>query len=108
MRIIALFCRCKHYFCEKCAIEHYRKSMRCYECGKQTGGVFNPAKDLIERMKKREEAGKTYSSDDDERLPDESEEPVTETIPEDNPDYYSTVHDPYEDKEYGKNALTDM
>jgi len=87
--------RCKHYFCEKCAIDHYRKSQRCYSCGKQTSGMFNPAKDLIERMAKREAAGKVYedSSDDDERLPDES----VKTIPEDDPDYYSKVHDPYED-----------
>jgi len=88
--------RCKCYFCEKCALDHYRKSQRCYECGKQTNGMFNPAKDLIERMAKREAAGKTYSSDseDDERLPDESEK---KAIPEDDPDYYSKVHDPYED-----------
>jgi len=87
--------RCKHYFCEKCALEHYKKSQRCYVCGKQTSGMFNPAKDLIERMKKREAAGKVYddSSDDDERLPDES----VPTIPEDDPEYYSKVHDPYED-----------
>jgi len=89
--------RCKHYFCEKCALEHYKKSQRCYECGKQTGGVFNPAKELVERIRKREEAGKTYSSDsDDERLPDESA-PVEKAIPEDDPDYYTKVHDPYED-----------
>jgi len=88
--------RCKHYFCEKCALEQYKKSQRCYECGKQTMGMFNPAKDLIERMAKREAEGKTYSDsdDDDERLPDESEKKV---IPEDDPDYYSKVHDPYED-----------
>ena len=87
--------RCKHYFCEKCALDHYRKSQRCFSCGKQTSGMFNPAKDLIERMAKREAAGKVYddSDDDDERLPDES----TNTIPEDDPDYYSKVHDPYED-----------
>lgn len=89
--------RCKHYFCEKCALDHYKKSQRCYECGKQTGGVFNPAKELVERIRKREEAGKTYSDDsDDERLPDESA-PVEKAIPEDDPDYYTKVHDPYED-----------
>ena len=88
--------RCKHYFCEKCALDHYRKSQRCFVCGKQTSGMFNPAKDLIERMAKREAEGRTYSDtdeDDDERLPDESKP----TIPEDDPDYYSKVHDPYED-----------
>jgi len=42
--------KCKHYFCEKCALEHYRKSQRCYVCAKQTGGVFNPAKELIAKL----------------------------------------------------------
>lgn len=88
--------KCKHYFCEKCAIDHYRKSQRCYECGKQTSGVFNPAKDMVERIKKREAAGKTYSSDDDEKLPDESEQ-TDAPIPEDDPEYYMKVHNPYED-----------
>ena len=48
-------------------------------------------------MAKREAAGKTYSSDDsdEERLPDESVK--KQAIPEDDPDYYSKVHDPYED-----------
>lgn len=36
--------RCRHYFCEGCALQHYRKSQRCYVCDKQTNGVFNPAK----------------------------------------------------------------
>ena len=59
--------------------------------------MFNPAKELVERIRKREEAGKTYSSEsDDERLPDESA-PVEKAIPEDDPDYYTKVHDPYED-----------
>ncbi|RUS72239.1 hypothetical protein EGW08_019993, partial [Elysia chlorotica] len=36
--------KCKHYFCEKCALSHYRKSKRCFVCGEPTGGIFNPAK----------------------------------------------------------------
>ncbi|XP_076161203.1 RING finger protein mdlc isoform X2 [Ptiloglossa arizonensis] len=43
--------KCKHYFCEKCALEHYKKSTRCYICNVQTNGVFNPAKELIARSK---------------------------------------------------------
>lgn len=60
--------RCKHYFCEKCALEHYRKSQRCFACGKQTGGVFNPAKELIAKLKKEEDKEKKRAeknSDDD-------------------------------------------
>ncbi|XP_051894666.1 LOW QUALITY PROTEIN: E3 ubiquitin-protein ligase RNF113A [Pristis pectinata] len=44
--------KCKHYFCESCALQHYRKSKRCYVCNEQTNGVFNPAKELIAKMKK--------------------------------------------------------
>ena len=36
--------RCKHYFCEACALKQYRKTTRCAVCGQQTSGVFNPAK----------------------------------------------------------------
>ena len=46
--------KCKHYFCEKCALDQYRKSQRCFACGVQTGGVFNPAKEIMEKMKKAE------------------------------------------------------
>ncbi|KAG8223638.1 hypothetical protein J437_LFUL009085 [Ladona fulva] len=42
--------KCKHYFCEKCALERFKKSSRCFLCNKQTGGVFNPAKELINRL----------------------------------------------------------
>ncbi|XP_047366552.1 E3 ubiquitin-protein ligase RNF113A [Vespa velutina] len=46
--------KCKHYFCEKCALEHYKKTTRCYICNVQTNGVFNPAKELIARTKLEE------------------------------------------------------
>lgn len=87
--------RCKHYFCEKCALENYKKSQRCYSCGKQTNGMFNPAKDMIARMEKREREGrKAPDSSDDETLPNQSRPP----IPEDDPDYYSKVHEPTPDE----------
>lgn len=54
--------KCKHYFCEKCALEKFKKSSRCFVCGVQTGGVFNPAKNLIERLK----AGRGDGSSDEE------------------------------------------
>ncbi|XP_005994673.1 E3 ubiquitin-protein ligase RNF113A isoform X2 [Latimeria chalumnae] len=44
--------KCKHYFCESCALQHYRKSKRCYVCDQQTNGVFNPAKELIAKIEK--------------------------------------------------------
>ncbi|WAR04145.1 R113A-like protein [Mya arenaria] len=49
--------KCGHYFCEKCALSQYRKSQRCFVCNEQTMGIFNPAKELIGKLKKREEEG---------------------------------------------------
>ncbi|XP_063985781.1 E3 ubiquitin-protein ligase RNF113A [Diachasmimorpha longicaudata] len=45
--------KCKHYFCEKCALDQYKKSTRCFICNVQTTGVFNPAKELIAQIKTR-------------------------------------------------------
>lgn len=46
--------KCRHYFCEMCALKRYRKNPSCAACGAATGGVFNVAKNLkklIERKK---------------------------------------------------------
>lgn len=45
--------KCKHYFCEKCVLERYKKSRRCFVCNEQTNGVFNPAKELMAKLSKR-------------------------------------------------------
>ncbi|XP_071567761.1 E3 ubiquitin-protein ligase RNF113A isoform X1 [Temnothorax nylanderi] len=58
--------KCKHYFCEKCALEQYRKSTRCYVCNTQTNGTFNPAKELIARTKMEEKAATAANEDSDE------------------------------------------
>jgi len=63
--------KCKHYFCEKCAIEAYKKSQRCPACGANTHGVFNPAKELIKKLEKHKQRNNEDSdqpgndSDDD-------------------------------------------
>ncbi|NWI04870.1 R113A protein, partial [Tichodroma muraria] len=44
--------KCRHYFCESCALQHYRKSHCCCVCDKQTNGVFNPAKELMAKLEK--------------------------------------------------------
>ncbi|KAJ2159972.1 RNA-splicing factor [Coemansia sp. RSA 552] len=36
--------KCKHYFCEACALARYRKSPKCFACGAATAGVFKRAK----------------------------------------------------------------
>lgn len=48
--------KCRHYFCERCALQHYRTTPRCYVCDQQTHGVFNPAKDLIAKLEKHRTA----------------------------------------------------
>ncbi|XP_074057383.1 E3 ubiquitin-protein ligase RNF113A [Macrotis lagotis] len=55
--------KCKHYFCETCALRHFRTSPRCYVCDQQTNGVFNPAKDLIAKLDKYQAEGKVGTSD---------------------------------------------
>ncbi|KAG7505780.1 RING finger protein 113A [Solea senegalensis] len=57
--------KCRHYFCETCALQHYRKSKRCYVCNTQTNGVFNPAKELMTKLEKRQAATDQPPSDED-------------------------------------------
>lgn len=63
--------KCKHYFCEKCALAQYKKTKRCFVCNEQTMGVFNPAKELIAKMKKLENMKKNEESDDDQEVHDD-------------------------------------
>ncbi|CAK7568430.1 MAG: RNA-splicing factor [Sporothrix epigloea] len=68
--------RCGHYFCEKCALDRYRRDPSCAACGSATTGVFNGAKrltKLLERKRQRAakrrqaalEAGEDVSSDEE-------------------------------------------
>lgn len=45
--------KCGHYFCEKCALDRFKKTPACAACGAATGGVFKTAKNL---MKKKDKA----------------------------------------------------
>lgn len=45
--------KCKHYFCESCALSHYKRSKKCFACQAPTGGVFNPAKELVAKIKEK-------------------------------------------------------
>ncbi|ETI38660.1 hypothetical protein PPTG_04666 [Phytophthora nicotianae INRA-310] len=44
---------CGHFFCESCALKNFKKTSRCFNCKKQTNGVFNAAEKL--RAKEREQ-----------------------------------------------------
>ena len=46
--------RCGHYFCSACAIKRFAKTPKCIACGAPTGGIFNRAEKVIEKMKKKE------------------------------------------------------
>lgn len=59
--------KCQHYFCEKCALERYRKSTRCFVCSAQTSGVFNPAKKLIQRLALQDERNDSDVESDGEK-----------------------------------------
>ena len=50
--------KCGHYFCEKCALQRYRKNPSCAACGAGTGGVFNGAKGLKKLLEKKRERAK--------------------------------------------------
>lgn len=48
--------RCKHYFCEQCALKHNAKSKRCFVCEQPTHGIFNMAHDITKRVAERKKA----------------------------------------------------
>lgn len=48
--------KCQHYFCEKCALEQFKKTKRCYVCGQNTGGIFNPATNIMARLNKEDDS----------------------------------------------------
>ena len=50
--------KCKHYSCESCALQRYRKTPSCAACGVGTAGVFNGAKSLRKLLDKKRERAK--------------------------------------------------
>ena len=46
-------------------MKEYKKSKRCFVCGVQTHGVFNVAKELIDKLKGSGGGGDKRDSDDD-------------------------------------------
>lgn len=69
--------RCGHYFCEKCALQRYRKNPACAACGTGTGGVFNIAKNLKKLLDKKREGAKRRrekAREDGENVDDDDDE----------------------------------
>ena len=47
--------RCGHYFCSACAIKRFSRTPKCAACGAPTGGIFNRADKVLEKIKKSKE-----------------------------------------------------
>ncbi|KAF5380518.1 hypothetical protein D9615_004742 [Tricholomella constricta] len=47
--------RCGHYFCSACAIKRFAKTPKCLACGATTGGIFNRADKIIEKINKKKQ-----------------------------------------------------
>ncbi|KAL9263316.1 Zinc finger CCCH domain-containing protein [Drosera capensis] len=42
--------KCKHYFCEHCALKHHSRNKKCYVCNQPTLGIFNTAHEIRRKM----------------------------------------------------------
>ena len=51
--------RCKHFFCEKCALRRYSKKGKagCAICGKPTLGIFNINEKFSKKVRERAQRG---------------------------------------------------
>ncbi|KAL2933114.1 Zinc finger CCCH domain-containing protein 1 [Bienertia sinuspersici] len=45
-----LVTKCKHYFCERCALEHHSKTNRCFVCNQYIHGNFTIAHNIRKMM----------------------------------------------------------
>ncbi|KAJ9115065.1 hypothetical protein QFC22_005393 [Naganishia vaughanmartiniae] len=48
--------KCGHYFCMNCAVDRFRKTPKCYACGAATGGMFNKAEKILQKMAEKNQA----------------------------------------------------
>ncbi|EAU91068.1 spliceosomal zinc finger-containing protein [Coprinopsis cinerea okayama7 len=57
--------RCGHYFCSACAIKRFAKTPKCLACGAPTGGIFNRADKVIDKMNKKRKEKEEKEREDD-------------------------------------------
>uniref|UniRef100_A0A0K0F961 RING finger protein 113 homolog (inferred by orthology to a C. elegans protein) n=1 Tax=Strongyloides venezuelensis TaxID=75913 RepID=A0A0K0F961_STRVS len=59
---------CKHFFCQSCAINNFRKSKKCFTCGENTNGIFKNADKILKSkvVKKNGDEEDEFSEEDDE------------------------------------------
>ncbi|KAI7874487.1 hypothetical protein K492DRAFT_137807 [Lichtheimia hyalospora FSU 10163] len=74
--------KCNHYFCEQCAINNHKKSPKCYACGASTGGVFDTAKKMLEKLKQKKERIAENSSDVEQQPEDDNNDFTIEGLEE--------------------------
>ena len=58
--------RCSHYFCSTCAIKRFTKTPKCAACGTPTGGIFNRADKIVEKMRAKKAAEEAAGEDEEE------------------------------------------
>lgn len=58
--------RCGHYFCSACAIKRFGKTPKCAACGTPTGGIFNRAEKVLEKLNKKKQKKEKERNDSDE------------------------------------------
>ena len=47
--------KCGHYFCESCALKHFRVNPTCAVCQAPTSGLFLPAKEIVNKLKRQKQ-----------------------------------------------------
>jgi RING finger protein 113A len=57
--------KCGHFFCSACAIKRFAKTPKCLACGSPTGGMFNRADKIIEKVSKKKKKGSGEDGDAD-------------------------------------------
>ncbi|KAI3661200.1 hypothetical protein MP638_005637 [Amoeboaphelidium occidentale] len=48
--------KCNHYFCEECALKHFKKSPKCFACGLPTHGIYSIAKNIVAKQREKDHA----------------------------------------------------
>ncbi len=70
--------KCRHYFCESCALSQYRTNPGCAVCNASTGGLFMPAKEIVAKLKQqnqlKEQLGQPSTTNDQSSSEEEAEE----------------------------------
>ena len=70
--------RCGHYFCAACALKRYAKNSKCFACGKQTGGLFNSARKILDKMEQAKQRKAAARAERDSWKNEGDAQPVTE------------------------------